>query len=97
VVTVPECVLRRSLATAQAHRPGLPPETKPKRTDQPTAARRLKAFAPLALPIIQTAVGADMRRQLTPWSGSGVQAAILHRLGWGTALYGPLEMQGIGT
>jgi transposase len=95
VLTVTEFVLRRSLEQDQARLPGLHPENKHKMTDKPTAERILKAFANIALTIIKTAAGEDILRQLTPLSG--VQEAILQRLGLGTALYGQLEIQGIGT
>jgi transposase len=95
VLTVTEFVLRRSLETAQAKLPGLHPENKQKKTDQPTAERILQAFSNISLTIIKTAAGEDILRQLTPLSG--VQEAILQRLGLGTALYGQLEIQGIGT
>ena len=84
VGTVTEFVLRRSLETAPASLPGLPPENKPKRTDKPPAERSLKALAAIALTIIKTATGADVLRRLTPLSG--LQEEILQRLGWGTAL-----------
>ena len=90
-----ECVLRRSLETAQASLPGLHPENKQKRTDKPTAERILKAFSDIALPIIQTATGEDMLRRLTPLSG--LQEGILQRLGLGATLYAQLAMQAIGT
>jgi transposase len=95
VLTVPECVLRRSLETEQARLPGLHPENKQKRTDKPTAERILKAFSAISLTIIKTAAGEDILRRLTPLSG--VQEDILQRLGLGAALYGQLEIQGIGT
>ena len=95
VFTVTACVLRRSLETAQARLPGLPPENKPKMTDKPTAERILKTFADISLTIIKHAAGEDMLRRLTPLSG--VQEAILQRLGLGATLYGQLEMQAIGT
>jgi transposase len=95
VLTVTEFVLRRSLETEQARRPGLPPENKQRMTDKPTAERLLQAFAAIALTIIKTAAGEDILRRLTPLSG--LQEDILQRLGLGTALYRQLEMQGIGT
>ena len=95
VVTVTEFVRRRSLETAQARRPGFHPEHKHKRTDKPTAERILQAFAGISLTIIQHAAGEDMLRRLTPLSG--VQEDILQRLGLGTALYGQLEIQIMGT
>jgi transposase len=95
VLTVTEFVLRRSLETEQASLPGLHPENKPKMTNKPTAERILKAFSAISLTIIKTAAGEDMLRRLTPLSG--LQEDILQRLGLGTALYGQLEIQGIGT
>ena len=77
-----ECVLRRSLETGQARLPGLHPEHKQKQTDTPTAERILKAFAEVSLTIIKHATGEDILRRLPPLSG--VQAAILQRLGLGT-------------
>jgi transposase len=95
VLTVTEFVLRRSLETEQARLPGLHPENKQKRTDKPTAERILKAFSAISLTIIKTAAGEDILRRLTPLSG--LQEDILQRLGLGAALYGQLEIQGIGT
>src|SRR5712671_4090335 len=91
VLTVTEFVLRRSLETTQARLPGLHPENKQKQTDTPTAERILKAFAEVSLTIIQHAAGEDILRRLTPLSG--VQEAILQRLGLGTNLYRQLEIQ----
>jgi len=91
VLTVTEFVLRRSLETEQARLPGLHPENKQKRTDTPTAERILKAFADVSLTIIKHAAGEDILRRLTPLSG--VQEAILQRLGLGTNLYRQLEIQ----
>jgi transposase len=95
VLTVTEFVLRRSLETEQARLPGLHPENKQKMTDKPTAERILKAFSAISLTIIKTAAGEDILRRLTPLSG--LQEDILRRLGLGAALYGQLEIQGIGT
>ena len=95
VLTVMEFVLRRSLETEQARLPGLHPENKQKMTDKPTAERILKAFSAIALTIIKTADGEDILRRLTPLSG--LQEDILQRLGLDAALYGQLEIQGIGT
>jgi transposase len=95
VLTVTEFVLRRSLQTDQTKLPGLHPENKTKKTDKPTAERILKAFAGISLTIIQNAAGEDILRRLTPLSG--VQEDILQRLGLGTALYGQLEIQTMGT
>jgi transposase len=95
VGTVTECVLRRSLETAQASLPGLHPENKHKRTDKPTAERILKAFAAISLTIIKHAAGEDILRRLTPLSG--LQEEILQRLGLGATLYRQLEIQAIGT
>ena len=66
VLTVTEFVLRRSLEQDQVRLPGLHPEHKHKRTDQPTAERILQAFTDLSLPIIKKAAGADSLRRLTP-------------------------------
>jgi hypothetical protein len=93
--TVTACVRRRSLETAQSRLPGLHPENKHKRTDTPTAERILKAFADIALTIINNAAGEDILRRLTPLSG--VQEEILQRLGLGAALYRQLEIQAMGT
>jgi transposase len=95
VLTVPEFVLRRSLETAQARLPGVPPENKQKMTDKPTAERLLKAFSDISVTIIKNAAGEDMLRRLTPLSG--LQEEILQRLGLGATLYGQLEIQAIGT
>jgi transposase len=94
VLTVTECVLRRSLEKDQARLPGLHPENKQKRTDKPTAERILKAFSGLSLTIIKNATGEDILRRLTPLSG--LQEDILQRLGLGAALYGQLEIQEMG-
>ncbi len=94
VLTVMECVLRRSLAPDQASLPGLHPENTQKRTDKPTAERILKAFADVSLTIIKNATGAEILRRLTPLSG--LQEDILQRQGLGTALYGQLEIQAMG-
>src|SRR5229473_1628940 len=91
VLTVLEFVLRRSLETEQAKLPGLHPENKQKMTDKPTAERILKAFSDVSLTIIKHAAGEDILRRLTPLSG--VQEAILQRLGLGTNLYRQLEIQ----
>jgi transposase len=95
VLTVTEFVLRRSLEIAQASLPGLHPENKHKRTDKPTAERVLRAFAGISLTIIKNAAGEDILRRLTPLSG--VQEAILQRLGLGTTLYRQLEIQNMGS
>ena len=95
VLTVTEFVLRRSLETEQATLTGLHPENKHKRTDKPTAERILRAFSGISLTIIKTAAGEDILRRLTPLSG--LQEDILQRLGLGAALYGQLEIQGMGT
>ena len=84
-------VLRRSLQTEQTKLPGLHPENKTKMTDTPTAERVLKAFADVSLTIIQHTAGEDILRRLTPLSG--LQEAILQRLGLGTHLYRQLEIQ----
>ena len=95
VLTVTEFVLRRSLEQEQATLPGLHPENKRKRTDTPTAERLLQAFAGVSLTIIQSAAGEEILRRITPLSG--VQEAILQRLGLGTNLYRQLEMQNMGS
>jgi transposase len=91
VLTVTEFILRQALAQEQARLPGLHPENKRKRTDTPTAERILKAFSDVSLTIIQNVAGEDILRRLTPLSG--VQEAILQRLGLGTNLYRQLEIQ----
>jgi len=95
VLTVTECVLRRSLEQEQATRPGLHLENKRKMTGTPTAERLLQAFAGVSLTIIQSPAGADILRRITPLSGG--QEAILHRLGLGTPLYRQLEIQNMGS
>ena len=95
VVTGTEFVLRRSLETAQASLPGLHPEHKQKMTGTPTAERILQAFSDIALTIIKHAAGEEILRRLTPLSG--LQEDILQRLGWGTTLYGQLDIRVIGT
>jgi transposase len=94
VLTVMEFVLRRALQTTQTQLPGLHPENKTRRTDQPTAERILKAFADVSLTIIKNAAGEGILRRLT--SLSGLQADILQRLGLGASLYGQLEIQEMG-
>jgi transposase len=94
VLTVMECVLRRSLAHDQANLPGLHQENKHKRTDKLTAERILQACADIALPIIKHATGEEILRRLTPLSG--LQEDILQRQGLGTSLYGQLEIQAMG-
>jgi transposase len=91
VLTVLEFVLRRSLEQDQAKLPSLHPENKHKRTDTPTAERTLNAFLGISLTIIKHAAGEGILWRLTPLSG--VQEAILQRLGLGTNLYRQLEMQ----
>jgi transposase len=95
VLTVTEFVLRRSLEQEQATVPGLHLEHKRKRTGTPTAERLLQAFAGVSLTIIQSAAGEEILRRMTPLSG--VQEAILHRLGLGTHLYRQLEIQNMGS
>ena len=95
VLTVTEFVLRRSLEQEQATLPGLHPENKRKRTDTPTVERLLQAFAGVSLTIIQSAGGEEILRRITPLSG--VQEAILQRLGLGTHLYRQLEIQNMGS
>lgn len=95
VLTVMEFVRRRSLQTDQTPLPGLHPANKTKMTDQPTAERILKAFAAVSLAIIKKAAGEEILRRLTPLSG--VQEAILQRLGLGASLYRQLEIQEMRT
>ena len=95
VFTVTEFVLRRSLEQEQATLPGLHPENKRKMTATPTAERLLQAFTGVSLTIIQSAAGEEILRRITPLSG--VQEAILHRLGLGTDLYRQLEIQNMGS
>ena len=94
VLTVTECVLRRSLENDQARLPGLHPENKQKMTDKPTAERILQAFADVSLTIIKNAAGEEILRRLTPLSG--LQEDILQRLGLGASLYRQLEIQEMG-
>jgi transposase len=94
VLTVMEFVLRRSLAQDQAGLPNMHPENKQKSTDKPTAERILQAFAGVSLTIIEHATGEEILRRITPLSG--VQEAILQRLGLGTNLYRQLEIQNMG-
>jgi transposase len=94
VLTVTELVLRRSLEQDQATLPGLHLENKRKMTGTPTAERLLQAFAGVSLTIIQHPAGEEILRRMTPLSG--VQEAILHRLGLGTHLYRQLEIQNMG-
>ena len=95
VLTVMEFVLRRSLAQDQARLPNMHPENKQKSTDRPTAERILQAFAGVSLTIIEHATGEEILRRITPLSG--VQEAILQRLGLGTNLYRQLEIQNMGS
>jgi len=95
VLTVTEFVLRRSLEQDQATLPGLHLENKRKMTGTPTAERLLQAFAGVSLTIIQSAAGEEILRRMTPLSG--VQEAILHRLGLGINLYRQLEIQNMGS
>jgi transposase len=94
VLTVRACVLRRSLQPDHTQLPGLHPENKTKRTDKPTAERILQACADVSLTIITHAIGEEILRRLT--SLSGLHEDILQRLGLGAALYGQLEIQGMG-
>ncbi len=94
VLTVMEFVVRRSLQTDPAKLPDLHPESKPKRTDKPTAERLLKAFSDVSLTIIKDHAGEEILRQLTPLSR--LQEEILQRLGLSTSLYQQLEIQEIG-
>jgi hypothetical protein len=64
-------------------------------TATPTAERLLQAFTGVSLTIIQSAAGEEVLRRITPLSG--VQEAILQRLGLGTNLYRQLEMQNMGS
>jgi hypothetical protein len=73
----------------------LHPENKQKRTDKPTAERILKAYTGVSLTIIKHATGEEILRRLTPLSG--MQEAILQRLGLGTNLYRQLEIQNMGS
>jgi transposase len=93
VLTVLEFVLRRSLESEHAKLPGLHPENKQKMADKPTAERILQAFRKISLTIIKNGAGEEILRRLTPLSG--VQEAILQRLGLGTNLYRQLEIQNI--
>jgi transposase len=95
VLAVMELVLRWSLAQDQARLPNRPPENQQKRTDRPTAERLLQAFAGVSLTIIEQATGEAILRRITPLSG--VQEAILQRLGLGTNLYRQLEIQNMGS
>ena len=95
VLTVTEFVLRRSLAQDQASLPGLHPENKRKLTGTPTVERLLQAFVGVSLTIIQSAAGEELLRRITPLSG--VQEAILQRLGLGTHLYRQLTIQNMGS
>jgi transposase len=95
VLTVMEFVLRRSLAQDQARLPNMHPENKHKSTDRPTAERILHAFAGVSLTIIEQTTGEEILRRITPLSG--VQEAILQRLGLGTHLYRQLEIQNMGS
>jgi transposase len=94
VLTVMEFVLRRSLAQDQAGLSNMHPENKQKSTDKPTAERSLQAFAGVSLTIIEHATGEEILRRITPLSG--VQEAILQRLGLDTNLYRQLEIQNMG-
>jgi len=69
VLTVMECVLRRSLENDHAKLPGLHPENKQKMADKPTAERILHAFRTIALTIIKHVAGEESLRRLTPLSG----------------------------
>jgi hypothetical protein len=71
------------------------PENKQKSTDRPTAERLLHAFAGVSLTIIEHATGEEILRRITPLSG--VQEAILQRLGLSTNLYWQLEIQHMGS
>src|SRR6266545_1565822 len=84
-----------TLVEAQAPLPGLHPENKRKRTDTPTVERLLHAFVGVSLPLIPSAAGEEILRRMTPLSG--VQEALLHRLGLGTHLYRQLAMQNMGS
>lgn len=64
-------------------------------TAKPTAERILKAFSDVSLTIIKTAAGEEILRRLTPLSG--LQEAILQRLGLGASLCRQLEIQEMGS
>ena len=87
---VREGVLRRALEHAHAHLPGLHPDKRTKMTDTPTAARLLKAWSAVSLPIVKTAAGEAILQRLTPLSA--LQQAILQRLGLDMALSQQLAM-----
>jgi len=91
VLTVMEFVVRQSLQRDHAKLPGLHPENKQKRTDNPTAERLLKAFSKVSLTLIETPAGEAILRQVTPLSA--VQEEILKRLGLSPSLYRQLEIQ----
>ena len=55
----------------------------------------LQAFAGMSLTIREYAAGEAILRRITLWSG--VQEAILPRLGLGTRLYWQVERQNIGS
>jgi hypothetical protein len=94
VLTVLECVLRRSLENDQAKLPGLHPENRQKMTDTPTAERLLNACSDVSLTIIKTAAGEDILQRLTPLSE--LQQDILQRLGLDTSLSQQLEIPDTG-
>ena len=66
VLTVLECVRRRSRESAHAKLPGWHPENKHKMADKPTAERILQAFRNISLTIITHGAGEDILRRLTP-------------------------------
>ena len=91
VLTALEFVLRRALKNDQVHLPGVHPTNGKKMTDTPTAEQILKAFRGVSLSILTTAAGEEILRWLTPLSG--LQQAILHRLGLPLPLYRQLEIR----
>ena len=64
-------------------------------TASPTAERLLQAFTGVSLTIIPSAAGEEILRRITPLSG--VQEAILQRLGLSTHLYRQLEIQNMAS
>ena len=94
VVTVLECVLRRSLAQDHATLPCLHLENRQKMTNTPTAERILKAFSDVSLTIFKTAAGEHSLHRWTPLSV--LQQDILQRLGLDMSLYQQLEIHDTG-
>ncbi len=91
VLTVLECVLRRSRQHDQVKLAGYHPENRRKQTDTPTAERLLQAFSDVSLTLFKPAAGEDILQRLTPLSA--VQQDILQPLGLGVSLYQQLAMQ----